>query len=414
MSTFWILAALLTVIALLFVLPPLLRSRRTTHVNRNDLNTEVIKDQLAELRADLETGRLDENAYNAARHDLQRELLDDVDENSTARVDDTPRGRWIAAVLLVMIPAVSIPLYQALGQQDIIQRLAEGPGAAKAPGQQHSLEEMVEKLAERMRQDPENVEGWIMLGRSYASMNRYDDALAAYASAYQLDRDNPALMSDYADIMVTANGGTFTDEAGALLDKALAMDPQDIKTLWLSGHWKNQQGDYRGAIEHWQRAVALFPAGNENIAIINQQIQQAKIQLGEDVTGMDEPQAQTTSAAAGGSRIQVSVSLDPALADKASPDDTVFIFARASQGPKMPLAIVRKQVRDLPLTVTLDDSMAMAPTMVLSKFPTVTVGARISKSGQAIARSGDMQGIKDPVTVNKQESVEIVIGELVP
>lgn len=414
MSTFWMLAALLTVIALLFVLPPLLRSRRSIHVDRDQLNTEVIRDQLAELRTDLETGRLDENAYNAARHDLQRELLDDVDENSAARVDETQRGRWIAAVLLVMIPAVSIPLYQQLGQQDIIQRLAEGPGAAKVPGQQHSLEEMIEKLAERMRQEPENVEGWIMLGRSYASMNRYNDALAAYANAYQRDKDNPALMTDYADIMVTANGGTFTDEAGALLDKALAVDPQDIKTLWLSGHWKNQQGEYQEAIARWQQAAALFPAGNENIAVINQQIQQAKMQLGEDVASMDEPPTQTVSAAAGGSHIQVSVSLDPALAEKTSPNDTLFIFARPSKGPKMPLAIVRKQVRDLPLTVTLDDSMAMAPTMVLSKFPTVTIGARISKSGQAIAQSGDMQGIEDPVNVNQQASVTIVIGEVVP
>lgn len=419
MSTFWMLATLMTVIALLFILPPLLRSRQGIDiVDRNRLNTEVIKDQLAELRTDLEIGKLDEQAYNAARQDLQRELLDDVDDDgSVVRSAGERSGRWVAVVLLVMLPALSIPLYQKLGQYNIIERLAQGPGAAVAPGQKHTLEEMVGKLAIRMRQEPENVEGWIMLGRSYATMGRYRDAENAYAKAYRLDKDNPVLITDYADIMVTANGGNFTDEAGSLLENAIALNPREIKALWLSGHWKYQQGQYIEAIARWQQAATLLPAGNENIAVINQQIQQAKLQLGEAGTALEATPVQTASVpapAAGTTGIQVSVSLDPALTEKAAPDDTLFIFARASQGPKMPLAIVRKQVRDLPLTVTLDDSMAMTPAMVLSKFPTVAVGARVSKSGQAIARSGDLQGLKDPVSVNDQESVKIVIGEVVP
>jgi cytochrome c-type biogenesis protein CcmH len=421
MTTFWMLAVSMTAIALAFTIPPLFRSRDESQLDRNQLNTEVIKDQLRELLVDLETGKLDQQAYQAARQDLERELLNDLDEENAA----TPvarSGRWIAGVLLVFIPALAFVAYQQLGAPGIMPRLAANvPGTQPAGSdnqQQHSVEEMVEKLAQRMREQPDNVEGWVMLGRSYASMKRYQDAANAYAQAYRLVDDNAELMTDYADTLVSANGGDFTDEAGELLNKALALQPGNAKALWLLGHWKYQRADYQGAIASWQRVADLLPAGDKNTAAINQQIQQAKNALAEKgiVLAAEESESAPADneAVVSDSQIRVTVSLDPALTEQAAADDTVFVFARAAQGPKMPLAIVRKQVKDLPVTVTLDDSLAMSPAMVLSNFPEVTVGARISKSGQAMPQSGDLQGTVTPVASKGAQSVDLMINTTVP
>jgi len=424
MTTFWMLAMSMTAIALVFTIPPLFSSRREAQLDRNQLNTEVIKDQLRELRADLENGKLDQQTYQAAREDLERELLNDLDDDSGAATAATRSGRWIAAVLLVFIPALAYVTYQQLGAPGIVPRLAAHvpatkPAAGAAVQQEHSIEEVVAKLEQRMREQPENVEGWVMLGRSYASMKRFKDAAAAYEKAYQLEDDNATLIADYADVLVTANGGEFTDEAGALLKKAVALQPRDVKALWLFGHWKYHNADYQGAIDSWQRVAELLPPGDKNVPVINQQIKQAKNFMADKgiVLAAEETAAvpaDNEAPVSAGSQIRVTVSLDPALLQQAAADDTVFVFARAAQGPKMPLAIVRKQVKDLPVTVTLDDSLAMTPAMVLSNFPEVTVGARVSKSGQAMPQSGDLQGTVTPVASKGQQTVDLTINSTVP
>ncbi|HFD80668.1 MAG TPA: c-type cytochrome biogenesis protein CcmI [Gammaproteobacteria bacterium] len=418
MSTFWLLIAAMTVLALVFVVPPLLRRRQEASRTDSDrLNAEVIKDQLAELRSDYEAGRLDEAAYAAARRDLQRELLDDIDDGRSAPVPGTRGGRWLAIVVVALVPVAAFLLYQQLGAPGIIERLDEWQQArAAAAGRQHSLEGLVQKLADRMRSEPDNAEGWVMLGRSYAALGHYDKAVDAYRRAYRLIGDQPGLLTDYADVLVSANGGTFTDEAGALLDKALALQPDDLKALWLRGHWKYQRGDVEGAVADWQRVASQLPEGDKNRAIIASQIREARAASGQSAAaaGNTVTDKATTSTGTAPAKIRVRVTLDPALADKATPDQTLFVFARAAQGPRMPLAIVRKQVRDLPLSVTLDDSMAMTPAMKLSNFDQVTIGARISKSGQAIAASGDLQGVVTPVKTDSGDEVTVHIDTLVP
>ncbi|MGD8312383.1 MAG: c-type cytochrome biogenesis protein CcmI, partial [Gammaproteobacteria bacterium] len=215
-----------------------------------------------------------------------------------------------------------------------------------------------------------------------------------------------------------ARGGRFSDEAGVLLEKALAGDPDNVKALWLMGHWKNQQAAYEEALGYWQRAAKLLPQTGEDARIIAEQIASVQRQLGLPVAETVPTAAAGAPAAAAppatAAAIQVSVTLDPALAAQADPGDTVFIFARAESGPRMPLAIVRKQVVDLPVTVTLDDSLAMSPAMVISKFDRVTVGARISKSGNAMPASGDLQGTVSPVATRDAAAVELTIDSRVP
>lgn len=418
MSLFWMLAGLLVVVALLLMLPPLLRKPRVAGVQRDQLNVQVVRDQLDELRADLASGRLDESAYAAARHDLERTLLDDV-EKTGAAVQSAPRsGRWMAAVLLLLVPALAVLLYQRLGAQQTVERIAAAQEAVQAvTSSPHALEDMVARLAARMEQEPGNVEGWALLGRSFAALNRFDDSAKAYNHALQLAPGNPDILSSYADVLVTAGNGAFTDEVGQLLDRALAADPQHLKSLWLRGHWRYRHDNLEGAVSDWQAVVAALPPGDENIATIQGQIQLAQNRLGqpmEQIVSSAQPSGDAPGGIpAGAGHVQVSVSLSPALAGKVGPEDTLFIFARAVQGPRMPLAIVRTTAAELPVTVTLDDSQAMSPAMKLSGFEQVTVGARVSKSGQAMASSGDLEGSVSPVSTAGGDAT-ITIDRVVP
>jgi len=422
MTVFWSLAAVMMMVALLFVLPPLLRQRRAASVSRDELNTKVIREQFAELEADLAIGKLDRAQYDAARKDIERELLYDLDPGETEQPSKPERsGRWITLLLIPAIPLCAVLLYQLMGSAELIDRpqplrAAQQQPASQPPG---SIEEMTAKLAARLQQQPDDQKGWVMLARSYSIMKRYNEAENAYANVLRLGGENADLLTDYADTMVMADGGTFNDESGALLTRALQLDPGNIKGLWLAGHWKNQSGAYTEALDYWQQAAAKLPPDSKDAAIINQQISQLQTKPG--ITAEPgiaaEPAATVTTAAADtrqGASLQVHVSLATDIATAAAADDTVFIYARAAQGPRMPLAIVRKQVKDLPVTVTLNDSMAMTPQMVLSNFDQVTVGARVSRSGGAMPVSGDLQGTVSPVDTQTGETIQITIDSKIP
>jgi len=421
MTVFWSLAAVMVMVALLFVLPPLLRNREVSTISRDDLNTEVIKSQLAELDADLDAGKLDQSQYTAARTDLEQELLYDL--NTDAPAQREPRsGRWATLLIIPLLPLCAVLLYQQIGSVELIDRLQQARTSQPQPAQQQSelsIDEMVAKLAARMEQQPDDLKGWVMLARSYTILKRYSEAEAAYENVLRLGGENAGVLTDYADAMAMANGGMFSDQTGALLTRALELDPGNVKGLWLAGHWKNQSGAYTEAINYWQQAAAKLPPGSEDAAVIAQQISDVQGQLG--ISAAPAPAVAAATAAAGpttdsvsGAALSVHVALAPELATAAAAEDTVFIYARATQGPRMPLAIVRKQVKDLPVTVTLDDSQAMMPAMKLSNFEQVVVGARISKSGNAMPQSGDLQGSLSPVATQTSEKIEIKISSKVP
>ena len=272
------------------------------------------------------------------------------------------------------------------------------------------IEKMIKELEARLEKEPGNAEGWMMLARTYYALNRYPDAARAFERATALVPDNAALLADYADALGAAQGGTLQGKPLELVARALAADPTQWKALALAGTAAFDRKDYAQAVGYWERMKATVPAGSQIAQSIDASIAEAR-ELGGLKAGPASsspaiakaapatPAAAATPApaatpgpvasaaapaAAGGGSVAGTVALAPALAASASPDDVVFVFARAAQGPKMPLAILRKQVKDLPLTFTLDDSMAMAPNMSLSNFAEVVVGARLSKSGQAM------------------------------
>jgi len=415
MTPFWLLAASMASLALVFIALPLLRNRNRVDIDRDQLNIALIREQLTELKADMDAGKLGAEDYEASRHDLERELLDAVDEDGQKSQKPSRSGRWVLAVLLPAVPILAVMIYLQLGAGDLSDKATQALASQTGnPGDmsEHDLNRMLEQLAQRLREEPDHPEGWILLGRSYTSMRRYSDAIAAYEQARKYGGDSPELLIDYADTLIAANRGDFNDQAGAMLQQALAQQPDNLKGLWLIGHWYFQRGNYQSAQESWQRVAAQVQPGSENARVLQQQIQLARTKLGDAVPRETTPATDNSTDKA--AFIRVTVSLDPALQDSAAPDDTLFIFARAINGPRMPLAIVRKQVRDLPVTVTLNDSMAMSPAAVLSRFPQVSIGARISKTGQAMPASGDLQGMQSPVsTTDKSATVNIVINERV-
>lgn len=426
MTVFWILASVMMIVALLFIVTPLLRSRKTSAVSRDDLNTEVIKAQLGELEADLQIGKLDQAQYAPARKDLERELLYDL---SGSKDDLKPRSarssRWAALVLAVAIPLCAVLLYLQLGSKELAGILEQAsvsqpPPAMRQPAAARSLEAVVIQLVERLRTQPDDTQGWVLLAKSYTVLKRFGDAVEAYGNAHRLGGDQPDLLADYADALVVTSSGRFTGQAVKLLQRALEIQPDHTKALWLTGHWKYQNGAFDEAIQYWQRTAAQVPGDSPDARVITQQIEQARQQLdmttdsgmqaavfaSHPVTGSIEPAAEKV--------LRIRVSLDSQLSKQVDPEDTVFIFARAAEGSRMPLAIVRKQVKDLPVTVTLDDSSAMSAAMKLSGFEEVSLAARISRSGNAMPTSGDLQGTVSSVRTRGTEVIELVIDTTLP
>jgi cytochrome c-type biogenesis protein CcmH len=253
-------------------------------------------------------------------------------------------------------------------------------------------------LAARMKNNPNDAQGWLMLGRSYKYLQQYPEAADAFAQAYRLLGDQAEVLLSYADALAMANDGRLSGKPAELVFKALALEPNNMTGLWLGGMAKAEAGDVTGAVQLWRKLEASLPPGSE----AQQEIQTLMANI-----ESRKPEEQPTETAPQG--IEVEVSLAPELQPKIGPEHTVFIYAQALSGPKMPLAIVRKQVSDLPLTVNLNDSMAMMPEMKLSRFDKVKLIARISKSGNATQQPGDLIGVIDSVDLADRTRNIIVI-----
>jgi len=295
---------------------------------------------------------------------------------------------------------------------------AQGAGGPAAVQQ---IEAMVDKLAERLKTTPDDVQGWTMLARSYTVLRRFGEAIPAYARAAELDPNNAGLLADYADAVAATQQTANNPRSMALLERALKADPNHFKALALAGSAAFDRGDYAVAISHWQKIAVQLPPESELAPRVQAMIADARGKLaGNDAApAMSSstrvaaaPPAASAARPAAGTSVSGTVTLDPALAAQASPGDSVFVFARAANGSRMPLAVQRAQVKDLPLAFKLDDSMAMAPGMTLSSASQLTVGARISKSGTAIAQPGDLSGETTGVAPGAN-NVAIRIGTVV-
>ena len=388
---FYLLLLSLLIVALLFAAWPLWRG--VTQVRSADqTNTDVHRRRLAELAEDAESGLFDPAAADELRDELSRQLLNDLDmAGRAAKSGKAP----IAAVLVASLFSVVAVFFYA--------QLGGGAGALNA-GTQPSVSSsevaaMVQSLADRLAQDPSDGRGWYLLGRSYFAMARYEDAKSAYENAREILGDDAALLTDLAEVSaIRGELYAFEGRPRALIEQALTMTPDLPKALWLGGLAASQAGEYQTAVSRWQALITqntLDPEANE---LLREQIAIAREKGG--LSAPADP-ALDTRVETG---LEVAVSLDPSIADAVQPNDTVFVFARAVEGPPMPLAVARVRVRDLPLNVRLDDSMAMTDGLRLSNFEEVLVTARISRTHSAQAQTGDPYGQIGPVS-NWSETV---------
>ncbi len=412
-TVFAVVAAALVLVAVGWVLVPLMRARRTGGVERTASNIEILRDQLAEIDRDLAAGTLSRELYDQAREELERRVLEEaVPAGAPAQIGAS--GRWTAIVLAIAIPVTAGLLYLRLGNLNVFA--PPPPAEPQHAMSEREIDALVTKLEERLRNHPDP-EGYIILARSYMAMQRYPQAVAAFERAGDAVMQDPDLLADYADASGAASGGELAGKPLALVKRALALDPNHLKSLALAGTEAFNRQDFKTAVDYWERMRSIVPDDSQFGQSILASIAEARKlgRLDGAVASAAPPAKPATASPAvtSGGRVTGVVTLDPAIAAKASPDDTVFIFARAAEGPRMPLAILKRQVKDLPVQFSLDDSQAMTPQMKLSSFPEVVVGARISKTAKATPQSGDLEGLSGTIKVGATD-VAVVIDKVLP
>jgi cytochrome c-type biogenesis protein CcmH len=373
-----------------------------------------LKEQLRQLQALHAAGTLDDAAYDRARAEVERRVVErvaagDIDVPTPAHHGTRPWRLWATVSVGVMVIATAGYLWT--GDPQAAWNAAP-PAAADVPtadagGAGHAMdtqriEALVGQLTQRLKATPEDAQGWAMLARSLTVLGRHAEALPAYEKARALRGDDATLLADHADAMAMAHGRRIAGEPLALVRRALELDPDSLKALSLAGSEAFERRDYPAALTYWEHARRVAPPGSPYVAPLESGIAEARSLAGGSFAATPaaagKSAASASAAAAATPRISGTVSLAAALRSRVQPDDTVFIYARAAQGPRMPVAIVRRQVRDLPFDFTLDDSNAMSPSQPLSSLSAATLVARISRSGQAMPQPGDLIGELSPVT----------------
>ncbi len=445
MTLFILGAVLLLALGLAFVLWPLLHGgglgRRASA--RDRAVASLYRDQLRELNADHANGSISDEQFENGRRELERRLLEEIAQ-PTPGASVSRKVGWTAAAIGAFVLVVPIGLYLALGTPEAIspgsfasraESGAKEAGGEKAGGEKgaphpitpEQVKAMVDKLAKHLEQNPRDGDGWVMLARSYGYMREFPEAVKAFQKASELRPKDARLLADYADALAMTQDQHLAGEPMKLVQRALAIDPKDVKALALAGTDAFDRKDYPAAVGFWERAVKAGPPDPQFTQQLQTGLDEARklagIEAPPPLEGSTPPQAMPareaqTEPAAGapassGAIVKGRVQLAATLAAKAAPNDTVFVFARATQGPRMPLALIKRQVKDLPLEFALDDSMAMMPNMKLSNYSTVVIGARVSKGGDAMPSSGDLQGFSDPVKVGSS-GVSVKIDQVVP
>ena len=429
MSYFYLAAATLVVVALVLLLRPWWPvSRRIASANSLPaLNAAIHRDRLAELERDRNNGVLSADDLAEAREELQRQLLDDTAAIEVSAVDGFSRRSGIA--LAIVLPLLAGGLYALLGSPAAVLPVAVQTQRASA-----DMEQLAAKLAQKLEQNPDNPEGWAMLARSYKALGRWDDAERAFGRVGPELNKNADLLAEVAELLVQKNNG-FNPRSRELIQQALRLEPDNMLALFLGGGEALDGGRHAEAAALWERLLPQLEPGSEDARMVESSIAMARGRSGDApsrpakadvVAGAVMPQDEVhkgvakagTGAAPGkqpasamASAVSGRVELAAALKGKANPEDVVFIFARAVDGPRMPLAAKRVRAADLPLDFTLDDSQAVMPGANLSSAQQVRIEVRISKSGMATPGKGDLSG-KSAAVKPGAKGLRIVIDQI--
>ena len=381
----------------------LLRERKpVTQASQANANAKVYRDQILDLDREHDSGHISDQEWQQSRDELSLRLLED-----TAAVDD-PAAKtekpaiWTAVVLAVALPLGSMGMYMWVGQPEALN-----PLALKTPDQvdPKDLTKMAQTLAEKLQDKPDNLQGWVMLGRTYRTLENFDAALRAYDSALKLSDDDD-LKLERIEVIAMQRQGQFEGEPWNVIREVLQRDPQHFGALLTAGSASYAEGKFADALKYWEQARKPLDANNPDLQGLESAIATVRERLG-------MPPAKATPAATSGLNVTGQVNLSASLKSKASPNDVVFIYATPANGDRMPLAIFKTTVSQLPFNFTLDDSTAMAPDRKLSAAGEVMVKVRVTKSGNAMPQSGDLSGSLGPVKVGAK-GLKLEIKDQIP
>ena len=415
MLVFWLIAIILLLVVLALILPVLVRSGANVRVEADSESEKraIFRQQFSELEQDQADGVLDASQYQSARSELERRFLEEVGDTDKMTVATTP-DRRLALILLLVLPFAAGLLYYKLGSPVSLSIPAVTPEtSASQPMAGHSemageLEPLLESLKKKLENNPGDGAGWALLARSYVELRQHAKSISAYENAVNIISDDPQLLADYADALAVVNGHQLAGKPEELVNQALKLDPHHVKALMLAATAAFDRKDYKQAISYWERLQKDLPAGSELLPEVNASMHEARVLSGEKPS--EQPVEKKAINATG---LNGTVTISPKLAGKLDPSATVFIFARATQGSPMPLAIVRTTVSHLPYVYHLDDSSALMPEHKLSQAGEVVLVARVSKTGDAKQQAGDLQGITGAFKPDGKV-IDIEINQVIP
>lgn len=393
MTWFVIIAVVLVLSALALILPPLLRTPRSRGLG-NEQRLATMAVGLRELDVELAAHAIGSDEYEEAKRELQRQALE-ADTHDRPGASSGRRAGLVAALTIgITVPLAAAALYAKLGEPAAV---AHGTQETASSQHEADIAGMIGQLSNRLKQNPGDAEGWLLLARSYNATGQPQKAAVAYAKVTTLRPKDADLLAEYAYTLALANGRDFDGEPQKLIQRALVLAPDNLNALALAGAAAMQAGKRNDAVRYFTHLKQLLPAGSPHLAEAEALITRAQ--------GNAPPVASNAS-------IRGSVALAPAIASQVNPTDIVYVFARAENGTPMPIAVTRAPASDWPVAFTLDDNHAMTPEQHLSQFPRVDIVARISHTGSANRRPGDLEGRIDNVSLGT-DNVKVVIDHLV-
>ena len=407
---FMLLGIAIAVIVVLFLLLPLFsRKTKTPGKDRDAVNVEVAAAHLSELKEELQSGQISDEQFQRYRLELEKTALEELDDSKDISQEETVKtGNTVLAVIIALvIPLLSLFIYQQIGSEEALSGVQTSPQQNNVHSQKE-LEEFIRSVEKDVEENPESVESRMALGQVYVELKRYSDAAAVYRQLYLLRSKDPAILLDYAEALALFHDNRLIGRPTELLNEVLAIEPDNGRALWLAGFASLQAGDRDQTLMHWQRLLAGIEPGSEIYVQVNKLLDQIKSK--EPSSEADETVKEDIATQS----ITVNVSISEELKAGIDPNTTLFVFARAAEGPRMPLAVHKGKAMDLPLSVSLDDSMAMVPNMALSRFPQIVVGARLSSNDQPQGQSGDYEGFSATIELSENSVVDVLINSAKP
>ncbi|MCP4471706.1 MAG: c-type cytochrome biogenesis protein CcmI [Gammaproteobacteria bacterium] len=402
--SFWIVAAALLVLALAILVIPLVRGSRTQATDhRQQQNIQIAREKKQLLDAQLAEAEIDQAAFDAAYLDLQTTLALELERGEVR--DEGARGNWMAPIVLLAIPCASIALYLVYGEYRVIEnpqltQAATQPSQAAAP--QMSLDEMVAAIEKRLRENPDDAEAWFLFGRLHLAKQEIDAAVNAFRRSDTLMPEEPGILFALADALAMQNNGSLLGEPEALVQRGLQRAPNFPNGLWLAGMAAEQRQDFSAAHRYWS---LLLPMIVDDATVADE--------VRGLLAALEQRDPELVKAAGDKRELSLRIDIDDELRARATAETAVFVYARAMQGPPMPLAVKRLRLQDLPLTLSLGDADAMVPSMKLSSYDQVVVGARVSFSGNPAAQNGDFYTELESVdSANPPEQISLTIDRV--